>query len=87
MLTSTLVVVGHCLSLAFLANMPLGLTLTYGNVRGFTKRAVVTILQRERSAIYKWASQPALWDSGWGYFRSSFVRFISVAKPDSIYRG
>lgn len=32
---------GFCLSLAFAANMPLGLSLVTSNVRGFTKRAVV----------------------------------------------
>lgn len=32
---------GFCLSLAFAANMPLGLSLVTSNVQGFTKRAVV----------------------------------------------
>lgn len=32
---------GFCLSLAFAANIPLGLSLVTGNVRGFTKCAVV----------------------------------------------
>jgi MFS family permease len=32
---------GYCLSLAFSANMPIGLSLITSNVRGFTKRAVV----------------------------------------------